>query len=1087
MLLLAAAAWCLAGTARAACAQIKDPQVERSSYFVYTEDLDSLVSSGSSSQVPVGWSIYDGDGLMIADDGSHGGAGLYSYGSTGSQFRALGSIASAAMAPMFGACFQNATGGNLSSISFGYGGQQWHVGATGRSDRLDFQISTDATSLQSGQWTDVDAMDFSSIATSAPVGRVNGALYYNLSITGYLPGNPVIPPNGTFWVRWKDLDVAGDDDGLSVGGVTVTGYSDVPIPPVFSLQGVSTPEGNSGTKTAVALAKLNKAAPAGGVAFSVKVYGGSAKAGVDYAPSGTLQGTIPAGKTSAPLNFTIYGDQDYEADEYALIDVQSVTGADRGTANQEVKLTIRNDDPKIYLIDEIQGNDLFGDGPRYLGQRLPVGGVVTARVENGFFMQTPDGQGDGFWQSSSGIFVDTGGAPPSVAAVGNRVVVTGTVQSFVPPDDRTSPERTQLGATPEIALVSTGNALPAPVTLQIDPTDTNSNAYLQLEPYEGMRVTPGTVVVTGPTQGVVTERTSTAASNGVFFATKVDPSRELPYREQGIEQPDPNPSGSESLPLPIWDGNPEVIAVDSDAQGGSPLNLMTGTTVTGLQGVLDYRDRRYTLLRDPTAPITMTSVSPLKYPPATPANGFTVASFNLDRFYDPANDPGRDEPVLTIDAFNARVAKLSLAVRNALHLPDILGLQDVENSAALFSIGVKINNDEVAAGHPNPAYKPYLLEGSATDGLDVALLVKTVAGASGRPRVQVRSVVQIGKSATFYDPGLGHNAVLFDRPPLMLDATVDIDGTGFPLTVINAQLRDRQDIASEAASGLATLGDRVRQKRLQQVQYIASYIQQLQVADPARKIVLLGDFDALAVNDGYVDVLAVLHEAPIDERTAVPNDGAHLLNPTLYTPIGTPGPYTDLDRGSRQQTDHILVNDALEASNDTRIDFARIGADFPETRRNDTTSLRVSSHDPVVLYVTPDSYADLSATSSATRASAKAGQTMAFTVNVRNLGPDFANFVGVGFAFDAELPNLKIVPSESIQGCDAPLVSGGSTSVACVVSMMGSDGGMSFTLTATAPASKVGGQVHLAVMVDSAEIDLAGGNNKPSASVSIMP
>ena len=61
------------------------------------------------------------------------------------------------------------------------------------------------------------------------------------------------------------------------------------------------------------------------------------------------------------------------------------------------------------------------------------------------------------------------------------------------------------------------------------------------------------------------------------------------------------------------------------------------------------------------------------------------------------------------------------------------------------------------------------------------------------------------------------------------------------------------------------------------------------------------------------------------------------------------------------------------------------------------------------------------------------------------------------------------------------------TSVACVVSMMGSDGGMSFTLTATAPASKVGGQVHLAVMVDSAEIDLAGGNNKPSASVSIAP
>jgi predicted extracellular nuclease len=278
------------------------------------------------------------------------------------------------------------------------------------------------------------------------------------------------------------------------------------------------------------------------------VRNGTAKSGSDYAPAGTLQGTIPAGKTSAPLNFTVYGDQDYEPDEYAWIDLQAATGAELGTSNLEVKVTIRNDDPKIYLIDEIQGNDLFADGPRYLGQRLPVGGVVTARVEAGFFMQTPDGQDDGSSRSSSGIFVDTGGAPPSTAAVGNRVVVTGTVQSFVPSDDPGSPERTQLGAAPTIAIVSTGNPLPAPVTLQIDPSDTTAYAYLQLEPYEGMRVTPGTVVVTGPTQGVVTERTSTAASNGVFFATKLDALRGVPYREQGIEQPDPNPSGSESLP-----------------------------------------------------------------------------------------------------------------------------------------------------------------------------------------------------------------------------------------------------------------------------------------------------------------------------------------------------------------------------------------------------------------------------------------------------------------------------------------------------------------------------------------------------------
>jgi hypothetical protein len=525
--------------------------------------------------------------------------------------------------------------------------------------------------------------------------------------------------------------------------------------------------------------------------------------------------------------------------------------------------------------------------------------------------------------------------------------------------------------------------------------------------------------------------------------------------------------------------------VDSDAQGGSQLNLMTGTTISGLQGVLDYRDRRYTLLRDPAGAIDMTSVSPLRYPPSAPANGFTVASFNLDRFYDPANDPARDEPVLTIDAFNARVAKLSLAVRNALHLPDILALQDVENSSALFSIGVKINNDEVAAGHPNPAYKPYLLEGSAADGLDVALLVKTVAGAGGHPRVQVRSVVQVGKSATFYDPGLGRDAVLFDRPPLMLDATVDIDGSGYPLTVLNAQLRDRGDIASEATSGLTTLGDRIRQKRLQQVQYIANYIQQLQVADPARKIVLLGDFDAPAVNDGYVDVLAIFHEAAIDERTAVPGDGVHLLNPTLVAPLGSTEAYNDLDRGTRQQTDHVLINAALSAGGDTRMDYARIGADFPETRRNDTTALRVSSHDPIVLYVAPNAFADLSATATASPTSVKPAQAMTFTAKVRNLGPDTASFVGAGFAFDAELPDLAIASNDPLQDCDVPQVAAGSTSVACVFSQVGSGGTATITLSAKAPASEAGGQIHLAVTADSANVDPVPGNNQASTSVSV--
>ena len=46
----------------------------------------------------------------------------------------------------------------------------WRLGATGCTDRLDFQISLDATSLTTGVWTNVDALDFLSPATT-PTGQ----------------------------------------------------------------------------------------------------------------------------------------------------------------------------------------------------------------------------------------------------------------------------------------------------------------------------------------------------------------------------------------------------------------------------------------------------------------------------------------------------------------------------------------------------------------------------------------------------------------------------------------------------------------------------------------------------------------------------------------------------------------------------------------------------------------------------------------------------------------------------------------------------------------------------------------------------
>src|SRR5215471_12247866 len=61
----------------------------------YFQNFDSLVSSGKSSSLPLGWSVFyptDSKGSIFADNGSSSTGRIYSYGANGSSDRALGSL-----------------------------------------------------------------------------------------------------------------------------------------------------------------------------------------------------------------------------------------------------------------------------------------------------------------------------------------------------------------------------------------------------------------------------------------------------------------------------------------------------------------------------------------------------------------------------------------------------------------------------------------------------------------------------------------------------------------------------------------------------------------------------------------------------------------------------------------------------------------------------------------------------------------------------------------------------------------------------------------------------------------------------------
>jgi predicted extracellular nuclease len=828
---------------------------------------------------------------------------------------------------------------------------------------------------------------------------------------------------------------------------------------------------------------LSQPAGAGGVSVDYATADGTALAGADYTATGGTA-TLAEGTSSVQVAIAVGDDAVQEADETFFLNLANVTGAVLGDA--QAQATIVNDDVTLTTIHEIQGN---GATSPLANQLVATTGIVTGRKNNGFFLQTPDAEADADPATSQGIFVFTSAAPPAAVAVGNRVRVSGTVIEFVPSTDPNQLPLTEITGSPTVALLSSGNPLPAPVPLSTTLPDP-SGALDQLERLEGMRVTAPSLTVVAPTQGFTNEPNATGTSNGILNAVVTGVAR--PFREPGIQAPDPAPAGSSIPPIPRWDFNPELLTIDSDTLGGPDfiLNLAAGASIQGLTGPLDYGFRRYTILRDPAVAIT-TSPGPSPLAARLPkADEFTVATYNLERFFDTVNDPGTGEPVLTAAAFANRLTKASLTVRDFLNAPDILATVEVENLSTLQSLADRINADAVAAGQPDPRYTAYLEEGNDVGGIDVGFLVKTAEVGAGIARVEVLAVTQQGKDTTWTEPD-GSDSLLNDRPPLQLDAVVHYaDGRSFPITAIAVHQRSLNDVDSNDPSGPTTQGDRVRQKRQRQAEYLANLIQQLQTDDPGKRIVALGDYNAFAFNDGLADTMNVVTGTPTpDDQTAVPGDGADLVDPDLVN-LGQLEPaeerYSFVFGGNAQTLDHVLVNEELIlASTAFDQDHARINADFPEIARNDIASpSRLSDHDPVVAYFEFRRRADLAVTATADAATVNAGETLRYTATVGNLGPDTAAAAGVGFALNAESSTFAVA-APSGWSCDVPEIAAGMTSIACFNAGLANGAGAAFAVSAVSTVAQVGSEATLAVAADTASFDPVSGNDEAVAAVTV--
>ena len=527
-----------------------------------------------------------------------------------------------------------------------------------------------------------------------------------------------------------------------------------------------------------------------------------------------------------------------------------------------------------------------------VGNTLTVRGVITANAADGFFIQTETGNDDGDPNTSEGLFV----AGSTSAGAGTIVHVTGTVEEF---NDFGAGTVTRLVGVTDVLEVGTA-LFPDPVLLtdvELSPTGSPD----QLERFEGMRVAAASL-----------RSVSATRFDGSFYVVLHDPASPdaaRPFREPGIEV------GAPALPCAIgpcafvsFDGNPERLRVDSDKLASTvATQLSVGSVMTDVSGVLHFEMGDYTLLPE----FTLTDLVPppsegmaMRAAPVTGADEYSIASLNLGA------EPEDEEEAAD------RLAKASAMVRAMLNAPDIIGVQRAD-AATLDALATVIDQDASAAGEAAPGY--------------VAQLNGFLVKAS---RVTVVSADVVGADQVF------QGAPLFDHAPVMLRGVVFGSPAMVPqhLTVLNSELRSIADVGRADAAG-----DNARAHRRAQAEWLASFVQTRNDLHDA--LVLVGNFNAHAFNDGYVDVMGTVSGTPASPDQVV------LESPDLVTPdlanlaSGLPSGerYSSVARGNAQSFDHTLVSDNLVAQV-RGFAFARVNADFPAALRG------LSDRDPSVAY-----------------------------------------------------------------------------------------------------------------------------------------
>ncbi|WP_062430630.1 lamin tail domain-containing protein [Herbidospora daliensis] len=323
--------------------------------------------------------------------------------------------------------------------------------------------------------------------------------------------------------------------------------------------------------------------------------------------------------------------------------------------------------PGSVRIHDIQGSGRISP---IVGQNVTnVPGIVTAvrttGNSRGYWMQDPSADADPL--TSEGIFVFMGSTSPTVVP-GDSVLATGRVTEYRPATG--SQALTELGGTISTVKLSGGNALPAPVTvnlpavytksgaLEAQPLEPSSYVLDYLEVHEGMRMT-----VAQDTKLVSPVNTEF----GELWVTYTP-------------NHNPTPRGGHVY-LDYADNNAGRFFIQSLV--GAPAANVGSTLAAGTTGVIDYQSfGGYVLQATQLGAITEGGLKRQKVTPPKKAGDLSIATYNVEN--------------LTVADSAAKYQRLAEAVVVNLGTPDILALEEIQDNNGTATGGVVAADQTVA-------------------------------------------------------------------------------------------------------------------------------------------------------------------------------------------------------------------------------------------------------------------------------------------------------------------------------------------------------------------------------------------------------